>query len=153
MEKRRCTVCGEEFPFTKEYFKSDSKGLNGLGAQCKPCFNRKQQEYRMRKFGRGSTPAGPAPDREAPAEPGALSHPVHPVHSVHHGAPRLQASRNDAARPPRGAGPKYPEPEWTKRGLIVRAAYLAALKAEAWQRREDVAEALDRILAEHFNHQ
>lgn len=129
METRKCTVCGEEKPFTQDYFKSDSKGLNGLGAQCKVCFNQKQQEYRARR--RGEEP----PAREGCTPRTARAHP---------------SAAGALREEPRVKGPRYTPPTWKRTGVIIRDEYAERIKDEAWKRREDVTECLDRILSWYF---
>ena len=38
MSEKTCTICGETFPATAEYFYRQRGGKNGLQAKCKPCF-------------------------------------------------------------------------------------------------------------------
>ena len=41
---KRCTGCGKEKPWTKEYFKKDKSMKNGLASKCKECDKIKRQQ-------------------------------------------------------------------------------------------------------------
>lgn len=42
-----CTICGEEFPATQEYFYKNKAGKYGLDGRCKKCDNKKNKRYRQ----------------------------------------------------------------------------------------------------------
>ena len=139
METRTCTSCGQEKPFDRDHFRSDSKGYNGLGSQCKECFNAWQREYKAKKRGTASAPKC------------TRVHPIAPP--VHYSAPECtepQDTRQEEQAAPT-KGPRYPAPEWKKTGIIIRSAYLESLRSMAWSRRRDVAELLDEILRRYLS--
>lgn len=43
---KRCTLCGNEYPATTEYFTRDKGNKDGLRPQCKVCYRLKQKEWR-----------------------------------------------------------------------------------------------------------
>lgn len=49
---KKCSICGNEFPATKEYFKAAKTCKNGISRTCKPCYNeatRKRNEANKEK--------------------------------------------------------------------------------------------------------
>lgn len=43
---KRCSICGQEFPATAEYFTRKRDSKDGLHSWCKPCHQQKQKEWR-----------------------------------------------------------------------------------------------------------
>lgn len=62
---KRCTVCGQEFPATTEYFIPNKRNKSGLGGRCRPCELRvrntqaaaRHEQYLQRKAANGDTVA------------------------------------------------------------------------------------------------
>ena len=47
MKYKNCTKCGNEYPATIEYFRSDKRNKSGLGAWCRECFMEWQKKRRQ----------------------------------------------------------------------------------------------------------
>ena len=167
METRECSKCHQVLPFDQANFKPDKKGKVGtdgtrLSSVCRPCDN---ERIRLREGQRKAAGAMGAPSAMgATVTPGATGAPSAPgVMSATGamgapGAPepakRVRAEKAtpafSAGAPGAPKGRKSPHEDFTKHGFIIRRVYLERLRAEAWQHRQDITQALDRILAEHF---
>ena len=64
------------------------------------------------------------------------------------GAPEKTDGKQGGASTEGGA--RYSGEAWTKRGVIIRRAWLDALKAEAWRKRTDFTRELDEALRQYL---
>ena len=146
METRECSKCHQVLPFDQANFKPDKKGKVGtdgtrLSSVCRPCDN---ERIRLREEQRKA--AG------APGAMGAMGAPgaPEPAGWVRAKSTKPVESAGVTGAPGAPKAKKYPHEDFTKHGFIIRRVYLERLRVEAWQHRQDITQALDRILAEHF---
>ena len=158
METRECSKCHQVLPFDQANFKPDKKGKVGtdgtrLSSVCRPCDN---ERIRLREGQRKV--AGAPSAMGAPSAPGVMSATgamgapgaTEPAGRVRAKSTKPVESAGVTGAPGAPKAKKYPHEDFTKHGFIIRRVYLERLRVEAWQHRQDITQALDRILGEYF---